>query len=361
VRKLGFLALLLTSSCVWGQSPRDEYRRVYQIWRQTEPTLESEAATGELAARVQRAAVAARTYVAARVEFLDRISREAEDQLKRIQDLRNATTALAGPAPGVRDLVSGAAENITRVADSFGTGGDAGIRQLRTALQAERAALDAIGEAMNNTRQAAAAVSIAGINVDEARENAQRGYQELVTARTGNADRMRKSGTAWDTYYQVLANPPTRVVSSPAKPVAAAMNRNVPPADAEVVRTPTITPVPLMRYTGGWTFPSNGVFHGTQPESVDLTVREEKGHVTGIFYARFRLAAGDGANPVVQFNFEGDLTANRIQTFRLRTTDGVTGTVELIPGPAFNLLEVNFQTALLPNRIRNGNFILVKK
>jgi hypothetical protein len=43
------------------------------------------------------------------------------------------------------------------------------------------------------------------------------------------------------------------------------------------------------------------------------------------------------------------------------TGDGTPGTIELIPGPAFNLLEVNFQTDPQPNKIRLGNFILVKK
>jgi hypothetical protein len=43
------------------------------------------------------------------------------------------------------------------------------------------------------------------------------------------------------------------------------------------------------------------------------------------------------------------------------TSDGTSGTLELIPGPAFNLLEVNFLTDPRANAIRAGNFILVKK
>ena len=49
------------------------------------------------------------------------------------------------------------------------------------------------------------------------------------------------------------------------------------------------------------------------------------------------------------------------QKFTLMTSDGAAGVVELIPGPAFNLLEVNFQTDPRANKIRSGNFILVKK
>jgi hypothetical protein len=35
--------------------------------------------------------------------------------------------------------------------------------------------------------------------------------------------------------------------------------------------------------------------------------------------------------------------------------------LELIPGPAFNLLEVNFNTGDKPGMIRQGNFLLIKK
>ena len=49
-------------------------------------------------------------------------------------------------------------------------------------------------------------------------------------------------------------------------------------------------------------------------------------------------------DPTVRFAFEGDIAATPTQKFTLMTSDGTPGTIELIPGPAFNLLEVNFQT-----------------
>jgi len=359
-------ALLLVLGSALAQSPRDEYRRSYQAWRQTEPTLESEAAAGDLAARVQRASTAARAYVAARIEFLDGISREASDQLKGIQGLNAAPGPLAGPSPEVQTLVTSASETVTRVADSFGTAADPGIRQLRTSLQQERTTLDVLSQALANTRRMMGTATVAGIDVDAARQDLLRTYQGIVTARSLSADQMRKSGAAWDTYYQVLANPPATGSTNgpaPAKPVSPANGAAAPPPapDTEVVRQPTITPLPLLRYTGGWMFPTGGISHGMQPDSVDLTVREENGHVTGIFSARFRIPAGNPTDPVVLFNFEGNLTANRNQVFNLRTGEGATGTIELIPGPAFNLLEVNFQTEMRPNRVRSGNFLLVKK
>jgi hypothetical protein len=356
--------LLLAIGAAWAQSPRDEYRRAYQAWRQTEPALESDAgAAGDLAARAERASAAARAYVAARVEFLDGISREASDQLQRIRDL-NVGTAFTGPLPDVQITVTRSSETVRRVAESFGAAADPGIRQLRNALQQERAALDAISQAMVNSRRAMEAAVNAAIDLGQARETAVRAYEGLAAARAQSTDQMRQSEAAWVAYYRALANPPSAVTSAappkpaPAvKPGAADATANAAP----VARPPAITPLPLLRYTGGWTFPANGVYHGTQPEFVDLTVKEANGHVTGVFSGRFRLPPGSTADPMVAFTFEGDLTPNRNQTFNLRTRDGVSGTIELIPGPAFNLLEVNFQMELRPNRVRAGNFLLIKK
>jgi len=362
-------ALLAALSVGSAQSPRDDYRKNYQAWRQTEPTLESDAgsAGGDLAARVQRASAAARAYIATRTEYLESISREATDQLKGIQGLSSAATPLAGASPEVQTMVTSAGEAVARVADSFGTAADAGIRQLRASLQQERTALDAVSQAMANTRRSVGVATVAGIDMDSAREDLLRAYQGIAAARAQSAEQMRKSGVAWDTYYKALSNPPSSssVATPPAKPVAppkiTASTTGPAAPEPEVVRPPTITPLPLLRYTGGWMFPSGGVFHGTQPDAVDLNVREENGHVTGTFSAQFKIPKGNATSPTVQFSFEGDLTANRNQIFNLQTADGVTGTIELIPGPAFNLLEINFQTEMRPNRVRSGNFLLVKK
>ena len=45
----------------------------------------------------------------------------------------------------------------------------------------------------------------------------------------------------------------------------------------------------------------------------------------------------------------------------MTTSGGAKGTLELIPGPAFNLLEVNFSTDEKPGTVRQANFLLVKK
>ena len=124
----------------------------------------------------------------------------------------------------------------------------------------------------------------------------------------------------------------------------------------------TLTPsVPLARYVGAWTYPTvNGIFHGAQPEFVDLVVHEQNGHADGTLFARFKPASGS-TDPLVRFDFKGDFGPGANQRFPLVTSDEAAGFIELIPGPAFNLLEVNFQTDPRANKIRVGNFILVKK
>jgi hypothetical protein len=57
----------------------------------------------------------------------------------------------------------------------------------------------------------------------------------------------------------------------------------------------------------------------------------------------------------------GPITSSRTQQLTLETTEGAKGIIDLIPGGAFNLLEINFYTDLKPGKIRQGNMVLLKK
>ncbi len=125
---------------------------------------------------------------------------------------------------------------------------------------------------------------------------------------------------------------------------------------------PSVAPVPLSRYVGAWTFvPANALYHGPQPEFMDLVVRDNDGRAEGTLFARFKLPWGGATDPVVRFDFSGDFKNARNQVFNVETGDGSKGTIELIPGPAFNLLEVNFQAQPKSGKIRQANVVLVKK
>jgi hypothetical protein len=148
--------------------------------------------------------------------------------------------------------------------------------------------------------------------------------------------------------------PPAAAAGTPASPPEPA----APPAP----RPPAITPVPLVRYTGGWTYPqTRGIYHGLQPESIDMNIAEDSGHASGSLAARFKLPPGSADDPIVRFTFSGDFSNVRNQVFELQSSDGSKGRIELIPGTAFNLLEINFLVEAGPGKIRQGNAVLVKK
>src|SRR5262249_53000849 len=118
--------------------------------------------------------------------------------------------------------------------------------------------------------------------------------------------------------------------------------------------------VPFSRYLGTWSFPaSNGTFKGIKPEFVDLAVHEENGRAMGAFYARFTVAAE--ADPIVRFDFSGPVVPAKTQRFPLETSDGVKGTVELIPGSGPTLIEIVFHLDGQPGKVQLGDVILVKR
>ena len=83
--------------------------------------------------------------------------------------------------------------------------------------------------------------------------------------------------------------------------------------------------------------------------------------MSGTMNVRFKLPAGSNENPEIRLTFAGDTKSSRIQKLDLMTSDGAKGAIQLIPGTAFNLLEVNFLTEPQPGKIHMGNFVLVKK
>ena len=103
------------------------------------------------------------------------------------------------------------------------------------------------------------------------------------------------------------------------------------------------------------------MLHGPEPEVVDVTVQEENGHATGTFSARFKLPPGSAADAALRFQFSGDLSATRNQRFTLQTSDGAMGSIDLIPGGPFNVLEVNFTTDAKAGKINQGDVLLVKQ
>lgn len=353
--------LTLFAVLVLAQSTRDGYRAAYRTWRETDPNLERDAAAGgaAIAQRADRMAGEAAKFVAARKAFLDGVAAEETAQGSWFA---SAPLPVAGSAMSVKadaQFVAAETARVTRTINTFASDPDKGIQQLRQALARERAALDALGTALTKRKPFADAVSTTTQKIEQARSKAAEQSRAMLAGMKDAEQDAAQEAAAWAEYYRKIGEGAegSAVPITEAPPGVPTVTLNNP-----VPAPPTITPVPLVRYIGEWIFPdTNGLFHGAQPEAIDMVVSEEGGHMKGNFAARFKLPPGSSGEPALKFDFSGDIQPTRNQVFNLLTSDGTKGTVELIPGPAFNLLEVNFQTEAKTGKVRQADVILVKK
>lgn len=355
-------ALLLTALTVLSlaQRSRDDYRAAYRTWRQTDPNLEHEAAAGgpPIAQRADRMAAEAQKSAAARKEYFEGLIKDEDQQVSWLESSTAIAEAAATSSKGDTQFIAAETASLNRTIETFSSDPDKGIQTLRAALIRERTALEALGPIIAQRKKAAEAVraSAGAIEVSRAK-----GLEQSLAMLDGLKDasaEIGREGDAWAEYYRKIGEGAQGV----ATPITA-IPAGVPPAvlNNPIPAPPTITPVPLSRYVGAWTYPAKGLYHGAEPEFIDVLVHEENGHVKGTAFARFKLPAGNTGDPVLRFDFFGDFQAKRNQVFDLVTTDGAKGTIELIPGSAFNLLEVNFQTEAKPGKIRQADIVLVKK
>jgi len=349
--------LLLTvcfAAALIGQTGRDAYRQAYDTWQQAQANLEHDAGTGAApqVAQADRSAAAAASFEATRLAYL---KSSAEDAAQRRQILQAAVTRSSPDLmpPAVADLAAAELQTVTRAIAKFAEDKDRGIQQLRQSMDRERVALAALTDTIKARQQTVAATSAAAAALEQARAKTAAAFGDQTSQVSQTMAQMEMESAAWADYYEKLADA-IQIANAPPPPPAS--------VGTAAPRNTSASPVPLVRYVGEWTYPKvNGIFHGAQPESVELEVHEKNGHADGTIDARFRFSPGSGNDPSIKFRFEGDITATPTQKFTLMTSEGTPGTIELIPGPAFNLLEVNFQTDPQANKIRSGNFILLKK
>ena len=350
---------LLTAVCIYlaggliAQTGREGYREAFDAWQQAHAHLERDAGTGgtALVQQADRAASAASIFETIRANYLKSAAQEAAQRRQLLQAAPTLPPANLAP-PAVAATVTRELQTVTRAIARFAEDKDRGIQQLRTSLERERDALTALNASIQTREKTVAAIAEAGAVLEQARAKTAEAFGDQASQLTQTVTQIEKENAAWTAYYEKLTQTiqiasvvPARLNSAPAAP-----------------RTEPVPSVPLARYVGAWTFPNvNGIFHGARPEFVDLVVHEQNGHADGTLFGRFTLPAGSAGDPLVRFDFAGDFGTSASQRFQLVSSDGMHGTVELIPGPAFNLLEVNFLIDPQPNKIRSGNFILVKK
>jgi len=353
--------LALVAVLCLAQRARDDYRAAYTAWRKTDPNLERDASAGgaAIAQRADRMAAEAAKSAAARKAFLEGTIADQSQQTAWLENSGPGPEPAATNTKSDSQFVATESARVARTIETFSSDPDKGIQQLRQALARERTALEALGLAVADRQKSADGADLATAFIAQSRTRALEQSRAMLEGLKDASAQTAREAEAWAEYYRKLgegvqgaATPITQV--PPGVPPATLSN----PAPAP----PTVTPVPLARYIGAWTYPqTNAMYHGAQPEFIDVLVHEDNGRVTGTVFGRFKLPAGSTGDPVLRFDFAGDLQPTRNQVFNLLTSDGAKGTIELIPGPAFNLLEVNFQTEPKPGKIRQADVVLVKK
>jgi hypothetical protein len=355
MKKLPRIGLLICFAIgLVGQTGRDAYRQSYDVWQQAQTNLERDAGTGAApqVAQADRSAAAAASFEAIRIAYLKSSAQEAAQRRQILQTASTRSSPGLMP-PAVADLAAAELQTVTRAIAKFATDKDRAIQQLRQSMERERVALAAVSEAIQARQKTVAATSEATAALEQARVKTADAFAGQASQASRTVAQMEMEGAAWTGYYDKLAEA-IQIANAPAPPPVS--------VSTAAPRTTASPPIPLVRFVGDWAYPKmNGIFHGAQPESVELEVHEKNGHLDGTLEARFKLSPGGANDPSVRFSFDGDIAATPTQKFTLMTNDGTTGVLELIPGPAFNLLEVNFQADPRANKIRAGNFILVKQ
>lgn len=342
------------AASLMGQTSREAYRQDYDAWREVHANLERDAGSGgaTLIPQVDRAAARVAAFGTNRAAFAKAAAQTAAQQRQILQAVTTRPSPDVAP-PAVSDLVKSDLQTVTKTIARFADDKDRGIQQLRQSLERERDALAALNESIEARQKAVAATTAAATTLEQGRVRIAETMSAETTALSQNSVELEKETAAWAVYYEGLAKA-IQIANAP------------PPPRVEVTtvapRNDTPPGIPRARYVGAWTYPiSNGIFHGAQPEFVDLVVHEANGHADGTLFARFKLPAGGATDSLVRFDFQGDFANAALQRFPVVTSEGTAGTIELIPGPAFNLLEINFLTDPRPGKINVGNFILVKK
>jgi hypothetical protein len=409
---------------VHAQSSRDAYRDAFKTWRETDPSLERDAATNGAgwAQRTEYAAAAAARYSSARAAFLRAAAGDTNQSFSWLKDARQLPEADFASAfvsaLDTQTLVSSSTGLVSSQISTYADEPDVALVPLRQALERERAALVALSGAVSERQKATSKLAGAGIAAEKARTQALESYQSMATALTDAAAGMDQESLGWAEYYRKLAesaqisaasatpaaataevriNNPARNganaaaprINNPANPVGGAPASGVAPTGAVTgpvaprINSPANASVPppelaprinnpapqnaanasaLIRFTGSWIFPpSGGLYHGPQADTAALELKEEAGQISGTLDARFWPFGDIPAVSTLHFDFSGTPGTGRVLSFPLVTKEGAKGNIDLIPGPAFNLLEINFYTERRPGKISQGNLLLLKK
>jgi len=340
-----FVLIGLAASSVFAQGNRDSYQIPYRAWRQAAPGLEKDAGTpgAAFAEQLKNAAESAQVFWNARAAYFETQAGGAELLTWAGKPLASAEKALTVPQEMQQLLAVAAAKAGNNIGAFPADDKDPAIRRVRQAMERERAALRALMDTLDANK--ASLTELIDVS-DDAEIQRALAYQALVAEagrRTQLAEHVKREAADWAQYYKDLGEGSNRTSTSSAAPA---------PSPAKIIR-PNSGQMQIARFTGEWIFPNKGLFYGPQPEMVELVVEENGGRITGKLTAKFLMPMA-----TLTFDFQGPVQQAKTLTFPMQAADGASGSIELIQGSAYNLLEVNFTSTAQPG---SGNFVLVKR
>ncbi len=317
--------------------------------------MERDSATGgeALGARADRVAAEAAKYCKERRVFLEAFARASDQKLPWVESPVELLPTLTGGSSG---YVAAEMASVRRAIEVFANDPDPGLQQVRSMEEKENIALLGLNAAIAARQKATDDVDRATGAIEQARRRAVDMNRAFAANLKKMGDDTAAEAAAWTEYYRKLSDGARATATPTVSTISAGLPDRAPRA------IPSVTQLPLARYTGDWVFPTGGMSFGGKPEFVDLVVREKNGQCDGRMLAKFILPPGSTGDPLLRFEFAGEFKNSARQTFPLTTSDGAKGTIELIPGTAFNLLEINVQIAdAKQGKIRKANVVLVKK
>jgi len=372
---------------------RSAAQEAYRAWRLVDPNLEADAANNPatLGVRSDRVAAEAAKYFAARQAYLEALRNDLEHTAAQFEEGQVGAEPFEATA-----ALSGASSSVTSNLAAISNNADAGLRDLKRALERERAALAAVSSASKDSRENQSKLAEAEKAASAARMQLAARFHELASGVARESEQSHKIAADWANYYRSLASaaregttvsvvvpkpvplpelaPAAPQPSSPApvrapapEPATAAVKL---PPEPVTIQNPALGAIrstapgapSASRYVGDWIYPTvNEHYHGARPSLVEMSVREEGSEIKGTFHVKFRLPPGSTVEPDVKLTFGGPYQSAHSQSLPLTMADGTKGTFEMIPATTFNLLEVSFVTAERPGKINRGNFFVIRK
>ena len=349
------LTALVLSTPVWAQA---NPKSLYQAWRQAAPALEETAGapTAAFTDQVRASSEAAQTFFNARAAALLTPYAGIVDQAAwGTRPLATAEPLLTVPQE-VQQLLAVAAAKIGSNINAFPADDkDPAIRRVRQSMERERAALRALMDSIAAAKGPLTELIEASDEAEVQRALTGQALASAVGRRTQLSEHVKREAADWSIYYKDLLEG-ALATSRNLSTSGTTTSTGPAPATAKITRPNPNAPPSVTRFTGEWEFPAKGLFYGRKPDEVELVIRDDNGTLSGALTARYSAPTAN-----LSLQFQSGVQEGRTQTFTVPLANGVSGRIELIPGTAINLLEVNFESPAGSAPVTSANFVLVKR